>query len=186
MHQPKIHLLLPLLGALVLLAPACADDPVAHSETVSLKLSGIKNGDLQNGVASTSKNVNTESGNPYAVFLKNAHDALGGKDPSIIEPVSVYVRVSADSKNVIAIEQVLGDLELFAASSQTTIPIGHVTGPTGSSIRVPLDDTVDYEPLHDEMLSGDFKLGVRGNSVTPLPSDFELKLTLDVKFTAWP
>ncbi|PKN57945.1 MAG: hypothetical protein CVU56_08120 [Deltaproteobacteria bacterium HGW-Deltaproteobacteria-14] len=179
------RLLLPLALLLVLALPGCADDPVAHSETVSIELSGIKPGDLKNGVASEEKNINTESGNPYAEFLKNARAALGGEDPGAIELVSAYMRVNSTSKNVIAFEGVLVDAELFIANSQTTIPVGSVTSPKGSSVRITLDPEVDFEPLRAAMLGGDFKVGVRGNAVAATPADFDLKISLDLKFTAY-
>jgi len=183
MRRPLIAGLIAI--SLAFFSSACGDDPVAHSETVSLKLSGIKAGDIKNGVASEEKNINTESGNPYGEFVKNARAALGGKDPGAIELVSAYVRVHAESKNVTAIEQVFADLELFLSDSQTTLPVGTLTAPTGSSVKVPLDDTLDYEPIAATLLSGDFKVGVRGTAVDTLPTDFELKLTLDLKFTAY-
>ncbi|TNF23415.1 MAG: hypothetical protein EP329_27595 [Deltaproteobacteria bacterium] len=183
MLSPK-RLLVPVLLALLAL-PACGDDPVAHSETVSIELSGIKPGDLKNGVASEEKNINSESGNPYAEFLKAAKNALGGKDPGTIELVSAYMRVNSSSKNVIAFEDVLVDAELFFSNSDTTIPIGTVTGPTGSSVKISIGEDIDFEPLRSAMLGGDFKVGVRGNAVDTPPADFELKISLDLKFTAY-
>lgn len=184
-NSTRLVLPLALLLVLVLALPACGDDPVAHSETVSIELSGIKPGDLKNGVASEEKNINTESGNPYAEFLKNARAALGGKDPGAIELVSAYMRVNSTSKNVIAFEDVLVDAELFMTNSQTTIPVGSVTSPKGSSVSITLDPEVDFEPLSAAMLGGDFKVGIRGNTVTTPPADFELKISLDLKFTAY-
>jgi len=173
---------LTLLIALLLLG-ACGDDNVvAYSETVSTKLSGIKAGDVDQGSASEQKNINTESKNPYGAFLQTARSRLG-RDPAAIEVTSIIVRVDGDSKNVIAIDQVLGDVEVFFADSQTTIPIGHVDGPEGSSIVIPVDE-VDLEPIMAAMLGGDFKVGVRGNAVASPPAEFELKLTLDVRFRA--
>lgn len=174
-----------LLGALLALSSACADDPVAYSETVSVKLSGIKNGDLVNGQASEDKNINTEEGNPYGAFLKNAREALGGRDPGAIEIVKADVRVHSDSKNVSTIQAVFSSLELFITSSSTTIPVGSKASPTGTSVGIALFDDLDYEPVYDTMLGGDFKIGVRGPTVASPPVDFDLKLTIDVRFTAY-
>ena len=172
------------LAGLALFVFACGDDPVAYSETVSLKLSGIKNGDIAQGVASEDKNVNSESGNPYAEFLKSARAELG-RDPGSIELVSAFVRVHADSKNVVNIEQVFEDLELFLANSQTTIPASDNEAPTGTSVRMAIYEDLDYGPVFDSMLAGDFKVGVRGATAAEPPADFDLKLTLDLKFTAY-
>jgi hypothetical protein len=182
MRSLSVYVLVVLVAASAL---ACGDDPVAYSETVSVKLSGIKNGDIQNQSASEDKNINTESGNPYAEFLKNARAKLGGRDPGYIEVASAFVRVHSDSKNVIAFEQVFTDLELFLANSQTTIPAGTRTSPTGTSVQMKVPDDLDYEPVAASMRSGDFKVGVRGGTVATPPVDFDMKLTIDLKFTAY-
>lgn len=173
------------LGLALLMFVACGDDPVAYSETVSLKLSGIKNGDIEQGVASEEKSVSSESGNPYGEFIKNARARLGGKDPGSIEIVSCFVRVHADSKNVLNIEQVFDDLELFLATSQTTIPAGKNLNPSGTSTAITIDEDLDYSPVFSSMLGGNFKVGVRGTTVATPPVDFDLKLTIDLKFTAY-
>ncbi|MBL8786777.1 MAG: hypothetical protein JNJ59_17860 [Deltaproteobacteria bacterium] len=173
------------LGVLALGIGACGDDPVAYSETVSLKLSGIKNGDIKNGQAEEEKEISTESGNPYGEFLKNAKAALGGKDPGAIELVSAFVRVHSDSKNVSALEAVFTSLELFLTTSNTTLPVGTVANPSGTSIAVSLDENIDYEPIFANLLAGSFKGGVRGPTVATPPADFDLRLTLDLKFTAY-
>lgn len=173
------------VGVLALGAAACGDDPVAHSETISLKLSGIKNGDIKNGQASEDKEISTESGNPYGEFIKNAKAALGGKDPGSIELVSAFVRIHSDSKNVSALEAVFSSMELYLTTSNTTIPVGTVATPKGTSIAVKLDENVDYEPIFADLLGGSFKGGVRGPTVATPPADFDLKLTLDLKFTAY-
>lgn len=170
---------------IALALPACGDDPVAYSEVVSLKLSGMKDGDFKNNTVSEDKNISTESGNPYAVFLRNAKDALGGKDPGHIEVVSVTVQVHSESKNVTAIDQVLADVEVFIANSATTVPVANKTTPTGSSVVVPLIANVDYGGVSASMISGDFKMGARGTGIATLPADFDLKLTLDVRFEAF-
>jgi hypothetical protein len=174
---------LALLSGLAL--AACGDDPVAYSETVSVKLSGIKNGDIANGQASEDKNINTESGNPYGEFVKRARDRLGGRDPSAIEIIKATVQVHADSKNISTIDAVFSDIEIFMADSATTIPVGSRATPTGTSVPVPIDDDIDYEPVFSSMLGGDFKVGVRGSTVTLPPDDFDLKLTIDLRFTAY-
>lgn len=170
----------------VSLTTGCGDDAVAYSETISTKLAGIKDGELTNGSASVDKNINTESGNPYADFLKTARSRLGGHDPSSVTPILITVRVDADSKKVASLEQVFTGLEVFFANSQTTIPVARVTTATGTSLSIPILSNVDYEPIAASMLSGDFKVGVRGTTVSPAPTDFELKLTLDIRFRANP
>ncbi|MFO0748613.1 MAG: hypothetical protein U1F43_23555 [Myxococcota bacterium] len=166
-----------------LAAAGCGDDVVAYSETVSLKLDGIKAGEVSQGTASADKNVNTEDKNPYGAFLKTARSRLG-RDPSGVEVVSLLVSVHPDSKNVVNLEQVFADFEVYLATSDTVVTIGHVTGPTGTSVVVPVADPIDYEPVLARMLDGNFKMGVRGNVVASPPDGFELKLTIDTKFRA--
>lgn len=177
-------LFLALLVASALTA-GCADDPVAYSGVVSTKLSGVKPGDFKNGVASVDKNINTETGNPYGAFLKDARDALGGKDLAEIVVIDAVVRVHADSKNVTTVDPVFADLELFIATSDTTLPIATLTGPSGSEVVMPLRDAIDFAAVQAALVGGDFKVGVRGSAVDPLPADFDLKLSLDLRFEAY-
>jgi len=161
----------------------CGNDVVAHSETVSLKLSGIKEGDPVNGVASVDKNVNTEEGNPYGDFLKAARDRLG-RDPSEVEVTSVVVKVHPESKDVTELDQVFADLEVYLSTSETVVIIGDAASVDGSTMTIPIDDDIDFEPVRARMLDGNFKMGVRGATRVTLPGKFELKLTLDVRFRA--
>ncbi|TNF23416.1 MAG: hypothetical protein EP329_27600 [Deltaproteobacteria bacterium] len=183
MLSPK-RLLVPLLLALVAL-PACGDDDVvAHSETVTLSLSSLKPADIKQGAVSVEKNINTESGNPYAAFLKNAKDALGGKDPGSIVLISATLRVEDTSTNVTGFETLLTDVDLFLTNSAGAVVVGTVDAPTGMTLTVPLDETVDYAPLAESMLGGDFKVGISGGVVDPEPTDFDLSVSVDLNFKA--
>lgn len=170
--------------ALLISTAGCGDDPVAYSETISIRLSGLKNGDIANGQASEDKNINSEEGNPYAAFLKTARSRLG-RDPGLIEIVSATVRVHADSKNISSLDAVFADMELFMSDSATTIPFAHRNTISGSSLEFPIDEDINYEPIMESMLGGDFKVGARGATVALPPDDFELKLTLDLEFEAF-
>lgn len=171
------------LAGLAAFQAGCGDDVVAHSETVSVKLSGIKEGDPVNGVASVDKNINTEEGNPYGDFLKDAKDALG-RDPSDVEVRSVVVKVHPESKDVTQIDQVFADLEVFLSTAETVVTIGKVTSVSGSEMNIPVIEDIDYEPVRARMLDGNFKMGVRGTTNVTLPAKYELKLVLDVRFRA--
>lgn len=162
----------------------CADDdPVAYSETISIALSGIKDGDIDNGTASEEKGITTESGNPYGEFIKTAQDRLGGADPSEVALISARIRLRSDSSDVGDIGDVFQSIELFFSTSDTTIPVGSVAAPTGTDIAVVLLDA-DLAALDDAFLTGSFKVGVRGPAETTLPNKFDLKLTLDLVFEA--
>ena len=61
-----------LLVVLSLSALAGCEDPAATSDTIVIRLSGIKEGDVADGVVEREKNVTTEVSNPYAQFLADA------------------------------------------------------------------------------------------------------------------
>ena len=161
----------------------CPEEPVAYSETVSLKLSGMKEGDVKNNELSEEKNVNSESGNPYGAFVKAATDALG-RSPGRIAPTSAFLRIHSDSTGVTGFEEIFTSMELFFSDSATTIPVGTVDAPQGSSVEVPLDD-VNLEALHDSMVGGDFKVGVRGPTQATTRDKFELRISIDIIFEAY-
>lgn len=169
----------------------CGDEdpePIAYSETISLKLGGIKEGEVEDGQAAEDKSVTTESGNPYGEFLKTARARLGGVDPSAIVVSSIDVRVHADTEGINGLEELFESIEVFLADSKTTIAIGTVDGPSGTSVSVPVGVVAaDLEPLQDSLLKSEIKVGVRGPVVDPTPADkFELRLTVDIAFEALP
>lgn len=169
----------------------CADDdPVAYSESIPLKMDGIKKSDVEkNDEASVEKNVNTETGNPYADFLAAARSSLENKDPSAIEVQSAWIRMRSDTKGVSGVEEVLASVEVFIVGDKTTtIPIGSVDAPTGTEVEVPITaDAEKLEPLQEDLKAGSFKVGLRGPAQDPLPAnDFDLRLNIDIRFQALP
>lgn len=172
-----------LVSAVALAIGGCSD-AVSHSETVSLKLGGMKEGDLKENKLSEEKNVNSESGNPYGVFIKNAKAQLDGRDPGQVAPVSAFLRMHSDTTGVTGFEEVFTSMELFFSNSATTIPVGTVASPSGTSVEVVLTDT-NLEALHASMVSGDFKVGVRGPATIAPPNKFDLRITVDIKFEAF-
>lgn len=161
----------------------CPEEPIAYSETVSLKLSGMKEGDVKNNELSEEKNVNSESGNPYGAFVKAATDALG-RSPGRIAAKSAFLRIHSDSSGVTDFGEIFTSMELFFSDSATTIPVGTVGSPSGSSVEVALSE-VDLEALHDSMVGGDFKVGVRGATQATTPDKFELRISIDIAFEAY-
>ncbi|MGB0592539.1 MAG: hypothetical protein ACPGU1_22875 [Myxococcota bacterium] len=170
---------------LPLLLMHCADDPVAYSDVVSLKLSGIKDGDAKNGVTTEEKNINTESGNPYGTFLANAREALDGGEPGHVELNSALVGIHADSKGVAQLDQVFSRVELFISSSTATYPLGDATSLSASTAAFVLSEDVDWETLQPTLVQGDFKVGVRVDILTDLEDDWDAKLFLDLNFSAY-
>lgn len=163
---------------------ACAE-PVALSEAVSVKLSGIKEGDVKNGQASSDKNINTESGNPYATFLQSARYALNGDPIGSIEVDGVIIRIHSDSKGVSGIETIFSSLEVFISTSDTTLSLGQIENPTGTSAHLENIENGELYAIQNELVQGSFDIGVRGQTQPNLPEDFELKLTVEATFSAY-
>lgn len=175
-------LLLAMVGAL-----GCGgDEAVAHSGAITLQLSGIKEGDATSGMFSQDKSVSTESGNPYAVFLRDARDALGGEDPAYIGVTKFVARIHADSDGVVAFDEVFDDMEAFVGDSTTTIAIGAVEAPSSSEVQIQVSSDTDYTALQEALKSGSFKLGVRGPSTATPPEKFDLRISIEAHFEALP
>ena len=164
---------------------ACADSPVAYSELVSIKLSDIKDKDVEGGFATEDKNINTEEGNPYGAFLSAAKGALDGVEPSRIELSEALVGLHADSEGVARLDQVFSRIELILSTSTSTYTLAESASLEGSSVELVQLDDLDWEILAPTMLQGDFKIGVRAEIVSPTPEDFEAKLFLDLRFSAF-
>src|SRR5690348_16060191 len=93
-----------LVTGAVLAISGCANS-VGKSVPVGINLK-VKSVDVANGVATDSKQITTESGNPYGGFIVFATAALGGKDPTVIKIDSLSLQLGAGSTGVTALEQV--------------------------------------------------------------------------------
>ena len=82
------------LIVLSLTLAACADQPISYSDDVGIALKA----DVVDGTVVDEKNINTESGNPYAAFITDAHNALHA-DPGSIEVDRVEAPTSAPPKS---------------------------------------------------------------------------------------
>ncbi len=166
-------------------ASGCPEEPIAHSGTVSVKLGGMKEGDVKNNELSSDKSLHTEPGDPYGEFVGEATATLGGAPPGRIEVLSAVVRKHSDSTGVNGLEDVLESLEVYLSNNLTTIVIGDVSAPSGSSAEVTLIGA-DLEALHESMLGGDgIRVGVRGPAAASTPEKFDLRLTVDITFEAY-
>lgn len=168
------------------LALAGCGGSVVVSDYVSLKLSGIKDGDVKNGQVSEDKNINTEEGNPYADFLRLASEELGGDTPSKIEVQSVTLKVHSDSKGISDFDALFLNMEVFVSSNDTIANLGVFESIVGSVLNLKNIDNDSLAPLQSALISGDFKMGIRGDVSDSLPDDFDLKISMDVQFSAYP
>ena len=184
-HVFPISTFAPLWMTLIFLLAGCGS-PVAVSDYISLKLSGIKDGDVKNGQVSTDKNVNTESGNPYAEFLRKVSLELNGAAPSVIEVDSVALQVHSESKGISDFGVLFTDIEIFISTSDTTVSLGTIEATTGSTVSLEEITNENLDAVQSAMKTGSFSLGVRGDTQDLLPDDFDLKISLDVQFSAYP
>lgn len=151
------------LIALSLTLAACADDPISYSDEVGIALKA----DVVDGIVVDEKNINTESGNPYAAFVADARNALGA-DPGSIEVDRLELAIARGS-SVTQLGQVFGgDVEvLFQMNDTETIYIvgtgtiqPDLDGPQQLDIAFSSDavDAADYPKL----LGGGFKVITTG------------------------
>jgi len=153
------------LIALSLTLAACADDPISYSDDVGIALKA----DVVDGMVVDEKNINTESGNPYAAFIADARRALG-TDPGSIEVDRVELAIENGS-SIAQLGQVFGgDVEVVFQINDTDrsylVASGTIRPDLGaqqlavsfSSAAVDAADAADYPRL----VSGGFKVILTG------------------------
>src|SRR5262245_53362063 len=102
----------------LLFLAACGSDPVSYSAPVGINLKA-KSSDVANGVVSDGKAINTESGNPYAVFVHDAQTKLG-RPPAQIDVDHVELFLGAASTRVTTLGQVFnGNVEVVFQMNDT-------------------------------------------------------------------
>ena len=185
----RIHHLLVCFG---LLAGACSDDPVSVSDVVDLKLV-LSSGDVSGGNLLDEKNVNTESGNPYGVFVQMAQESIGG-DPSRITVEATGVTVDATSRNVTMLGAVFAGatkLEFVMNGSATahTVATRNVVAADGAG-PVPFDVTFDSDKIPDadyaDLASGSFKVVLSGPAASTFAAaNADADITLSLTFKAY-
>ena len=169
----------------LLLLCGCGADPVATSEIITLNIGDIDEDDIDNGLASTQKKISTEEGNPYADFLGTIEEALGDEAPGAIEIHSIALHVHSDSKGVSDFATVFANLDVFISTKNTTLTLGHIETPTGSTIRLAETSGESLDSVQRELANGSFELGVRGQTQPSIPDDFDLEISLEARFSAY-
>ncbi len=180
------------LGSLAGTLVACSDDPVNYSEPVGIKLK-FKSGDVVGGRITTDKNINTESGNPYASFVSTAKTKIGG-NPSRIEIPKVTLQLENTSKMVATLGQVfVGDCAInFALNSNNLrLNVGNrnmvaadLSGPIEISSN--FDSTSLSAADYDQLLAGSFKVALDcPAAATFAGANAEVDLTLLFTFSAF-
>jgi hypothetical protein len=170
--------LMPMIG--------CGADPVSYSSPVGINLKA-KSGDVSNSVISDTKEISTESGNPFGAFVSDAEAKLG-KSPARIEIDKLTLVLGGQSTNVAKLEDVYtGDVDVafITNESNDTYDVGHVLNPTGVG---PVDMNVVFESAdvpaagYSKLLQGSFKVVIRG-SAAPAFAAKNAEASLQVTFT---
>ena len=175
------------------MASGCGDDgssnpanTVNYSGPVSINIDKFKDGEVRNNAFDADKNVSTESGNPYGMFLSQARATLG-RPPAAVVVDRVTLTLGRDSTGVTAFEQILGGpLTVYLASSSSTVNIGTVAQPTGAGpVEVVITATRDtLAPINSDLIQGSFKVGIRVPAAASLPRSFDAKVATVLYFRA--
>jgi hypothetical protein len=163
------------LALFVTVLAACGDDVVSHSGPVGIHLA-FSSGDVSGGRVGDDKNINTESGNPYAAYMAEAREVLG-HDPSRIEVDSLTVRLVAPAGSVTTLGGIYDGptaLTFVMNSTNTVMPVATlaIVAATGAG-PVPMDVAFDSGGLSADdwasLKDGNFKVVIDG----PAQGDFE-------------
>jgi hypothetical protein len=166
----------------------CGGNKVATSQPVGINLSASSSA-AKNGTLDVEKDITTESGNPYGVFVGVARQNSGGKDPSQIMVSSLAVLLGAGSQGVTSLDQVFaaGEVDVLFAmdSTNNSYPVGtltNVTGPGPVSANITFDPTSVSAADQSALLSGSFKVVIRGPAAAGFVSGSD-KANLQANFT---
>lgn len=182
---------LPLIfTALVVSYCGGGSDVHSYSEAITIRLKA-KESDLKNGVIEDDKNIATETGNPYSFFINNAVKDLG-KGPSSIGVDKMTLILGAGTKGVAAFDDLFSDrVHIFFSNEEKTktVYVGTVEKPSGvGPIDVEITASRDElkATLFSEMLSGNFRVGYRGNTgLSEKNGDFDANIEVTIIFAAY-
>lgn len=184
---PRARRIAPLFVALL---AGCGSDldanTVGFSGPVNIRLEKFKDGDVRNEAFDADKSIDSESGNPYAGFLRDARSALG-RDPAAVLLERMTFTLASDSRGVTGFEQFLaGTAVVYFATSSVTVNVGTAVMPSGPG---PVSVTItagraELAPINAALLSGSFKVGMRVPAAPNRPRSFEGKLSTTLYFRA--
>ena len=169
-----------------LLASACSDDAINYSEPVGISLQ-FKSSDVVAGRILVDKNINTESGNPYAAFVKTAETKIGAA-PGRIDVASATLTVESSSKQVTRLGEIFaGDCKLGFVLNTGNVALAVATrtmaaADTGGPVE--LTATFDSAALdatqYAQLVAGSFKVSLDCATATTFAG---LGATADLKAT---
>ena len=140
------------LAVFVLALSACSD-PVSTSSPISLN-DKLSSGDVKSGTGTIDKSVTSESGNPWAAFIKDTRDQLGG-DPGDIQLLSATLTLAADSKGVTKIGEVYAgniDVQFEMNDTNNIYPVAGATVDAEAGRTVELMPDFDFSTIAEQDL----------------------------------
>lgn len=159
---------------------------VGFSGPVNVRLDKFKDGDVRNGAFDSDKDINTESGNPYGGFLRDARASLG-RDPAAVLLERMTFTLASDTRGVTGFEQFLsGTAVVYFANSSVTVNVGTAVMPTGAGpVTVQITaGRAELAPINAALLSGNFKVGMRVPAAAGRPGSFDARLSTTLYFRA--
>jgi hypothetical protein len=185
-----------LVSALPLCGLACgeSEEPASHSAPVGINLKADSDKVVGTNVTDQ-KNINTESGNPYAAFVADAEGVLG-TSPTRIEVVGVSILMAADSTGVSALNEIFNgrfDVMFEMPTLGDTVPVAHVIIDTTTAGRGPVELQIDFDSSNlapdnfADLLAGNFNVvfsGVVASGYSTLGAKADLQITFT--FEAFP
>jgi hypothetical protein len=159
---------------------------VGYSGPVSIRLDKFKDGEVHNNAFDSDKDVDTESGNPYAAFLRDARTALG-RDPAAVVVDRITFTLASDTRGVTAFEQIFtGTAVVYVATSTVTVNVGTVVAPTGAGpVTVQITASrADLAPINAALIGGHFKVGMRVPAAPTRPASFDARVSTTLYFRA--
>lgn len=183
------------IAAICLMIVTCAgltgcgeDEPRFASDQISIKI-GVKEGDVVGTQVEGRKNVSTEVSNPYAHFLQIIQEEFGDDKVEIkVEGVTLQL---IETKDDVAVFEDLfsGTVEVFLSPDDTAA--GYVVGTTDSltgSGPTPMEEgpaARDLRSFIDTLMSGTFRVGIRGETALTPASKFDCKIAITLSFGAY-
>lgn len=180
MMKPSITVLT--VSSLALFA-ACTDDPISFSDEVGIAMKA----DVVDGTVVDEKNINTESGNPYAAFVADARRTLGA-DPGAIEVERVELAIAGGS-TVTELDQVFGgDVEVLFQPNDSDNVYLVASGTIFPGLIGPQDLTINFSSAaidagdYPSIVDGNFKVVTLGAAAPGFDGKSETA-NLEVTFT---
>jgi hypothetical protein len=178
----RASLLLIPLTALVL--PACGDS--GYESSVGQRLE-LKEGDRSGTTIARERDVSGLLDDQWGAFLERAEGQLGHA-PEKVELRGVSIQLdAASSQNVSTLEEALsGEVVAYLKdpSNGRMFDVAKVKDPKGTG-RIELDMMdADLADLQQRLLSGTFKVGLRGTTPKAADADFTLALSVTLDAAA--